>query len=112
MVLSCKTSDMERSLMHSNPMPNKRAMASLANMTVFCADSTRTGTGRYCSAVREAMVADGAARCIFILSLCMELGEADLQRSPMAKYPPSPLPASAIMIAMLRWCECVVGPGW
>lgn len=59
--------------------------------------------GKYCNAVSEAMVADGEVRCIDMESLRIELGDTDLARSPIAKYPPSALSGSAIMITVL-WC--------
>jgi hypothetical protein len=59
--------------------------------------------GKYCSAVRDAIVADGEVRCIDMESLRIELGDTDLARSPIAKYPPSVLSGSTIMITVL-WC--------
>jgi hypothetical protein len=53
------------------------------------------------------MVADGSSRCIDMESLRIEFGDSDLARSPMAKYPPSPLSVSAIMITVLSWRECM-----
>jgi hypothetical protein len=79
--------------MLSKSIPSKRPMASLASTTVFSDDSTRTGTGKYCSATRDAVVADGEVKCID-----MESGDTDLARSPIAKYPPSALSGSVIMI--------------
>jgi hypothetical protein len=77
-------------------------MASLARTTVFSEDSTRTGTGRYCSAVRDAIEADGDVKCMESESLRIEFGDADMGRSPIAKYPPSALSGSAIVI-MVMW---------
>ena len=88
-------------------MPKRRPIASFARTTVFCADKTMTGTGKYCSAAKDAMVADGSARCIDMESLRIELGDSDLARSPMAKYPPSRLSASVIMITVVWWCACM-----
>jgi hypothetical protein len=70
-------------------------MASFATTTVLSEDRTRTGTGRYCSAVRAAVSAVGSAICIDMESLpCIELGDSGGSR--MAKYPASVLSMSAI----------------
>jgi len=40
-------------------MFNNRPIASFASTTVFKEERTRSGTGRYCSAVRDAAVIEG-----------------------------------------------------
>lgn len=83
-------------------------MASFASITVFSDDSTRTGIGKYCSAVSEAMVAVGGVMCIDMGSLRMESGDSDLDRSPSGKYPASELCCSVIMITLMLCDRCVV----
>jgi hypothetical protein len=63
-------------------------MASFATTIVFSEDRTRMGTGRYCKAVRDAIVVVGEGIRIDIESvLRMELGDFDLdrERSPRSK---------------------------
>ena len=60
-------------------------MASLASITVFCDDKTRTGIGKYCSAVSYAMVVEGAVKCIDMGSLRIELGDSGRERDSIAK---------------------------
>lgn len=66
-------------------------MASFATMTVFKDDNTRTGTGRYCIAVSDAIVVVGDGKCIVRESVLRidELRDLDRGRSPKAKYPSS-----------------------
>ena len=72
-------------------------MASFAITTVLFEDNTRRGTGRYCSAVKDATMADGWDECIDMESLlCTELG--DLGRSLIGKYPLSASSISSVII--------------
>ena len=76
--------------MLSKSIPSKRPIASLATTTVFNDDNTMRGTGRYCSAVSDAIAVVGDGKCMERESeLRMdELGDLDRGRSPSAKYPP------------------------
>lgn len=77
-------------------------MASFAITTVFSEESTRSGIGRYCSAVNDATMADGWDEWIDIESLlCIELG--DFGRSVIGKYPDSASPKSSDI--MINGCE-------
>jgi hypothetical protein len=75
----------------SKSIPSKRPIASFAITTVFKEDRTRRGTGRYCNAVREAIVVVGdGSRMESESELRMDmLGDLDRGRSPRSKYPPS-----------------------
>ena len=73
-------------------------MASFAITTVLLEERTRRGTGRYCSAVKDATMADGLDECIDIESLlCIELG--DLCRSLIGKYSLSASSNPSIIVA-------------
>jgi hypothetical protein len=89
---SRSTSDMDESwrVVLSKSIPSKRPIASFANTTVFKEDRTKRGTGRYCNAVREAIVVVGVGNRIESESeLRMDDGDLDRGRSPRSKYPPS-----------------------
>jgi hypothetical protein len=83
-------------------------MASLATTTVFNEESTRRGTGRYCSAVSDAIVVVGDIKRMERESeLRMdELGDLDRGRSPRAKYPSSTsAPSGSAITTILVLCD-------
>lgn len=72
-------------------------MASFAITTVLFDERTKRGIGRYCSAVKDAIIAVGWDECIDIESLlCNELG--DLGRSLIGKYPFSASSGSSVIM--------------
>jgi hypothetical protein len=83
--------DESRRAVLSKSIPSNRPMASFANTTVFKEDRTRIGTGRYCNAVREAIVVVGDGNCMDRESELRidRLGDFDRGRSARSKYPAS-----------------------
>jgi hypothetical protein len=83
-------------------------MASFATTMVLREDRTRRGTGRYCKAVRDAMVVVGDGMRMDMESvLRMEFGDFDLdrERSPRSKYPVSPpMPFGSAMVTSCAQC--------
>jgi hypothetical protein len=101
--LSFKTSDIDTSCnaVLSKSIPSNRPIASLATTTVFNDDNTRRGTGKYCSAVRDANVVVGDGECIESESELRieEAGDLDRGLSPIAKYPSSTsMPSGCAML--------------
>jgi hypothetical protein len=109
--LSFKTSDIDTSCnaVLSKSIPSNRPIASLATTTVFSDDNTRRGTGKYCSAVRDANVVVGDGRCIGSESELRieELGDLDRGRSLIAKYP-----SSASMPSGCAMLDANIAVGW
>jgi hypothetical protein len=102
----------------SKSIPSSLPIASFANTTVFIEESTMSGTGRYCNAARDIMVAVGGGnRADRESVLCMEeLGDVDRGRSLRGKYPSiaSAPPWSVMMVSVVacsRYCDRK-GPAW